>query len=245
MNSSRQGFLFRFRWQKLFARLESKSKQQAVLLEAIMLYATNAPTKKAEKLMDEKTQICWDIIKDDLQQDMDAYQKKCEQNRANASKKQTVAVATERKRSQPNGSEAERADSFASEPVFYSFDKERDKDREIEKDKEYERDRDVEQFSLSQKKFLKKFPGKVESEPTPLPSNFDLQKLLDKVSESEFLAKCANLSFGWCILHYDEILANKYKNFQKAQGDNTKINKREYTTDEADAIFDNFNNLDL
>ena len=243
MNSSRQGFLFRFRWQKLFARLESKSKQQAVLLEAIMLYATNAPTKKAEKLMDEKTQICWDIIKDDLQQDMDAYQKKCEQNRANASKKQTVAVATERKRSQPNGSEAERADSFASEPVFYSFDKERDKDREREKDKDCERDK--EQFSLSQNKFLQKFPDKLESAPIPLPSNFDLQKLLDKVSESDFLTKCTNLSFGWCIEHYDEILANKYKNFKRQQQADSKINKREYSTEEIDSIFENLDNLDL
>ena len=102
-------------------------------------------------------------------------------------------------------------------------------------------------FSLSQK-FVSKFPNKDATLPAnlKLPSNFDIDKLLIKVGESDFLSKCNNLGLMWCIEHYADIVADKYKNYQPTQQQNPDaLQKRKYSREEQESIFDNFNEIDL
>ena len=102
-------------------------------------------------------------------------------------------------------------------------------------------------FSLSQK-FVAKFPIKDATLPAnlKLPNNFDVDKLLIKVSESDFLSTCNNLGLMWCIEHYSDIVADKYRNYHPTQQQNPDaLKKRKYSQEEIESVFDNFNEIDL
>ena len=95
---------------------------------------------------------------------------------------------------------------------------------------------------------MEKFPDKDASltESTTLPEGFNLDAMLVKIGESDFLSNCNNLGFAWCLQNYPEIMADKYKNFEPAQQQNfDALQHREYSQEEIESVFDNFNEIDL
>ena len=79
----KQAFLFHFKW---FKRMEKLSaSQKALLLDTMNLYSQNLDIKNNINKMPEKVSMIWDIIQEDMQDDIDLYNKKCLKNRQNAS----------------------------------------------------------------------------------------------------------------------------------------------------------------
>ena len=136
---------------------------------------------------------------------------------------------------------------FFQKPKKPDNDNERDNDNENEYENDNERIAPSEIFSLSQK-FVSKYPSKDATLPAnlKLPNNFDVDKLLIKVSESDFLSTCNNLGLAWCIEHYSDIVADKYRNYHPTQQQNPDaLKKRKYSQEEIESVFDNFNEIDL
>lgn len=109
------------------------------------------------------------------------------------------------------------------------------------------KEKNKEEKDFLSQKFLEKFPNKDASltDDVVLPEGFNLDALLIKVSESDFLSKCNNLGLAWCLEHYAEILADKYKNFKQSQQNADVFVKRKYSQEEIESVFDNFNEIDL
>lgn len=254
MKQTKQGFLFRFRWAKLFARLDEK--QRSILLDTIFAYATNEPVKRYIKLMKQNTQICWEIIADEMQEDVESYNARCAKNRQNGSlggrpksENPTKPNGYSKNPEKPNGYQKKptKPNSETQKPNGYFENPIRDKDRDKDCDKDTERDKNA--ISLSHKKFVEAFPDKSTTcTVEKLPEHLDIDKLLDSMKKSSFLSSCKNLDFGWCVNNYDEIISGKYKNYnanKQVTEDSTKIKKREYSDSEKSDIFDNFDKLDL
>lgn len=255
MKQTKQGFLFRFRWTKLFARLDEK--QRSILLDTIFAYSLGEPVKRLVKLMKSNTQLCWEIICDEMQEDAEAYNARCERNRQNG----RLGGRPKSENEKPNGysENPEKPNGYQKNPEKPNHktqkpngyfenpirDKERDKDRDCDKDTE----RDKGAISLSHKKFCEAFPDRATAcTVEKLPEHFDIDRLLDSMKKSSFLSSCKNLDFGWCVNNYDEIISGKYKNYnanKQVAEESTKLNKREYSDEEKRNIFDNFDNLDL
>ncbi len=240
-DKEKQGFLFRYRWASLLDHLSAG--QVALVIKAMTAFSKGQNIKKIQDKMVEKTIMAWEWILDDLQQDIKSYEDKCAKNRENAKLGgQAKARNSERYISLPNAPERVLKNANGSETCH--IDRDRDKDRDSDKDKE----RDKMAISLSHKKFCETFPDRKKQHSVErLPENFDITRLIASMRESNFLMRCPNLDFDWCVKHYTEITANKYKNFslKVAPAEQTKIRKREYTNKEKNGIFDNFANLDL
>lgn len=233
-------FLMSFDWQDFFDNLK-KPTEKVKLINAIFAHAQNQNRLSSiENSMANDTKMAWIAIKKTMTQFANDYKEKCAKNRQNASlggqakARNFVANASERHRTLANGSETCPNDNDYDND--YEYLKEREKERK-------------EKISLSQKKFSEIFKTKQTtlSNDIVIPQNFDIDILADKIKQSSFLSSCDNLGLEWCIQHYDEILADKYKNFRKQQSteDPTKIKNREYTKEEQESIFDNFNNIEL
>lgn len=250
MKQTKQGFLFRFRWAKLFARLDEK--QRSILLDAIFAYATGESVKRFMKSMKSNTQLCWEIICDEMQDDIVSYNARCEINRQNG----CLGGRPKSENKKPNGFEEnpKKPNGYLENPKkpntktqkpngFFENPIDRDKDKDCDKDTE----RDKKAVSLSHQKFCETFPNRAKPHTVErLPDNFDINLLIKCMRESKFLLQCPNLGFDWCVHHYDEIIASKYKDFSlKTTAEQTKIQKRNYTDEEKNGIFDNFANLNL
>jgi len=76
-----------------------------------------------------------------------------------------------------------------------------------------EREKDKQKLSLSQQKFIESFPDKVvDCEFDDNKYNIDL--LIAKIKESEFLTEAKNITLKSCLKLYDKITADHYKNYK-------------------------------
>jgi len=107
------------------------------------------------------------------------------------------------------------------------------------------------EISLSQKDYLKfkeNFPSKEIRENQEIPKDFDMDKLIQAVKESEFLSSNNNLSFEWLIDRYDKITSGNYKNFTK-RTTSTKsqdvVITHNYTDEQLSSFFTDLDKLDL
>lgn len=79
----KQAFLFRYKW---FNRLNRLSPSQIVtLLQAMNEFAQGNDVQDKIKKMNEKTLIVWELIQEEMQEDKQAYEAKCQKLRENAS----------------------------------------------------------------------------------------------------------------------------------------------------------------
>lgn len=91
----------------------------------------------------------------------------------------------------------------------YAGENRRDKDR-ISKNK---REKGKQKLSLSQQKFLDVFPDKVID--CEFDDNkYDIDQLIAKIKDSEFLTNAKNITLKSCLKLYDKIMADYYKNYK-------------------------------
>ena len=251
----KNSFLMYLEYEEYFDML--CAKEQAKLIKAMFLWQKGESTKQLESTMDKQTMMCWAFIRNQLAKDEDKYIAKCEKNRVNGSRGGRPKQI-EQEEEKANGFsenpkkrtvilETQKSERFFQKPKKPDNDNERDNDNENEYENDNERIAPSEIFSLSQK-FVSKYPSKDATLPAnlKLPNNFDVDKLLIKVSESDFLSTCNNLGLAWCIEHYSDIVADKYRNYHPTQQQNPDaLKKRKYSQEEIESVFDNFNEIDL
>ena len=98
-----------------------------------------------------------------------------------------------------------------------------------------------EERNLSLEKFRKAFPNmKIGVQSLDWSNDVDMDVLIEKINESEFLKNCGNIDLSWCLRHYDAIIQDKYKDFAKKS---SVYRSREYTKEEMDSLFDSIDNL--
>ena len=78
----KQAFLFRYKWFNRMSRLTPT--QIVLLLKTMNEYSQDIDIKEYTKKMNEKTLIVWELIQEDMQEDMQAYEDKCNRLRQNA-----------------------------------------------------------------------------------------------------------------------------------------------------------------
>ncbi len=102
----KQGFLFKFKWLNRMSRLTAT--QKILLLETMNAYAQNQDISLFLKKMQEKTMIVWEMIQEELLEDMLAYDTKVTILRENARKGGKASAAkreaSKSKQMVPNGS---------------------------------------------------------------------------------------------------------------------------------------------
>lgn len=92
-------------------------------------------------------------------------------------------------------------------------------------------------------KFKEVFPNKLTEGKYTVPSNFEMDKLISEVKESDFLKSNNNLSLPWLINNYDKIINGAYKDYVK-KNENTIVTHN-YTTEELNSFFTDLDSLDL
>ena len=78
----KQAFLFRYKWLNRMSRLTPT--QIVLLLKTMNEYSQDLDIKEHTKKMNEKTLIVWELIQEDMLEDMQAYADKCNRLRQNA-----------------------------------------------------------------------------------------------------------------------------------------------------------------
>ena len=78
----KQAFLFRYKWLNRMNRLSPT--QIALLVKTMGAYSQRQDIRELTKKMNEKTLIVWELIQEDMQDDIQAYEEKCIRLRQNA-----------------------------------------------------------------------------------------------------------------------------------------------------------------
>ena len=127
-------------------------------------------------------------------------------------------------------------------------DNDNDNDNVNDNDNENEKDKNNVVFSLSQKdyeKFKNSFQNKAIKEQEKVPQNFDIDKLIKAVKESQFLSSNDNLSFAWLVERYTDVINGKYKDFIKQEQAKQKgvVITHNYTQDELENYFTDLDSI--
>ena len=95
-------------------------------------------------------------------------------------------------------------------------------------------------------KFNKEFPERSLNNISVLPKNFLMDKVIERIKESEFLSTHKNIGLRSCIKHYEEIINGIYASFDKDR--NIKPNfstGRNYTKEEMNALFQDIEDIEI
>ena len=95
-------------------------------------------------------------------------------------------------------------------------------------------------MSLSQQKFHKAFPNKAIDDEFPIDDNNLVDDLIEEIKKSDFLVKCDNLGFHWCIDHMNKILDGAYRDFKPKD----QMLKHRYSAGELNALFDSLDEIE-
>lgn len=111
---------------------------------------------------------------------------------------------------------------------------------------------DVQSFNLSLQKFKDAFPSKACDDEIPYASGIDFDLLTKCINESpQFLKKFNQpMNWKWCIDHYENIIAGKYREFPKPTTDQPKhavqnFKGRDYTQADLNSLFDDLSKVEL
>lgn len=89
----------------------------------------------------------------------------------------------------------------------------KEKEKKKDKNKDKEREKDNKKLSLSQQKFANAFPDKAVD--CDFDDNkYNIDQLIAKVKDSEFLLTAKNITLKSCLKLYDKIIADHYKNYK-------------------------------
>lgn len=93
-------------------------------------------------------------------------------------------------------------------------------------------------------KFHNAFPDRPLNNISVLPKNFLIDKVIERIKESEFLSACKNIGLRSCVKHYDDIISGVYATFDK----NKRIKpgtQRQYSREELNALFQDIDDIEI
>lgn len=102
--------------------------------------------------------------------------------------------------------------------------------------------RDNETLSQKQLKFANAFPNKTID--CTIPEQIDIDLLIKKIQQSEFLSNCTNLTLKSYVKLYEQIVNDKYKDFKK-KSKALDFEQRTYTQKDFDKLFDNLREVKI
>lgn len=95
-------------------------------------------------------------------------------------------------------------------------------------------------------KFHNVFPDRPLNNISVLPKNFLIDKVIEKIKESEFLSSCKNIGLKACIKHYNEIINGVYAPFDKDRKIKPNFSTgRNYTREEMNSLFQNIDEIEI
>lgn len=107
-----------------------------------------------------------------------------------------------------------------------------------------------EYWSESQLKFNQAFPDKAIN--YEIPADVNIELLIKKINQSEFLKSQKRFDLKWCVLHHISIEIGYYDDYQKKQSDVIQHQQQEstfmthsFSKQELDSLFDNINEVNL
>ena len=97
-------------------------------------------------------------------------------------------------------------------------------------------------LSQKQLKFANAFPNKTID--CTIPERIDIDLLIKKIQQSEFLSNCTNLTLKSYVKLYEQIVNDKYKDFKK-KSKALNFEQRTYTQKDFDKLFDNLREVKI
>lgn len=103
----------------------------------------------------------------------------------------------------------------------------------LSKLKEKEKNKREKILSQKQLKFANAFPEKIID--CEVPEQIDIDLLIQKIKESEFLTSANNFTLQLCIKYYDKITQDFYKSYK--QTNKPEFEQRTYTQEDINSLF--------
>ncbi len=94
--------------------------------------------------------------------------------------------------------------------------------------------------------FLKEFPQKAEVN-INIPDFVEMDKLIAKIKDSEFLKMANNLKLSWFVKkeNYDNVIAGQYDKFVVSPGKTSPYTERTYTKEEIESLYTDLESIDI
>ena len=97
--------------------------------------------------------------------------------------------------------------------------------------------------------FKNAFPSKNNYIKSPIPKDFNISLLIEKVKQSEFLQEREFSSLEWCIKNYRAIINDCYKEYKQKPAPppppKPDFTQREYSKEECNTLFDDLDDVDI
>lgn len=96
-------------------------------------------------------------------------------------------------------------------------------------------------------KFNQTFPEKAVKEEIKIPDYVNLNLLIEKIKQSDFLQKCPNLNLTWLIQkdNYDKVTSDFYTNRNFKPVKTEDYSKRDYSAEEINSLYTNLEDIKL
>lgn len=101
--------------------------------------------------------------------------------------------------------------------------------------------------SDSLKKFNQIFPEKVTNGNVKIPDYVNMELLMQKIKQSDFLQKCPNLNLNWLIQkdNYEKVIKDFYTNRTFTPSNEQTFKQRTYSSEETNNLFTNLEDIKL
>ena len=96
-------------------------------------------------------------------------------------------------------------------------------------------------------KFNQTFPEKAVKEEIKIPDYVNMDLLIEKIKQSDFLQKCPNLNLTWLIQkdNYDKVTSDFYTNRNFKPVKTEDYSKRDYSAEEINSLYTNLEDIKL
>lgn len=96
-------------------------------------------------------------------------------------------------------------------------------------------------------KFNQTFPEKAVKEEIKIPDYVNLNLLIEKIKQSDFLQKCPNLNLTWLIQkdNYDKVTSDFYTNRNFKPVKTEDYSKRDYSAEEINSLYTNLKDIKI
>lgn len=96
--------------------------------------------------------------------------------------------------------------------------------------------------------FKKAFPDKNNFIKAQVPSNFNINLLLEKIKQSPFLVERSFVNLNWCIKNYEAIISDYYKPYNQekvVKSSSDTFSSRQYSQEFFDSLYDNLDDVEV
>lgn len=96
-------------------------------------------------------------------------------------------------------------------------------------------------------KFNQTFPEKAVKEEIKIPDYVNMDLLIEKIKQSDFLQKCPNLNLTWLIQkdNYDKVTSDFYTNRNFKPVKTVDYSKRDYSAEEINSLYTNLEDIKI